>query len=786
MTAFASVVWSDRLDGFDDDPQADEPLLMRLLEFDSIDALNPDGIMEKRKGSRKKYWILLALVGIVFFVSGILIGHFAVPKGETISSGASTSNDNFDYVKFIVDNIDKERIRSNLRNYTSQPRLAGTPKDVELALQLQGEWKSNGLDEVHLATYNVLLSYPNTTNPNVVEIINATGQVIFMSHKFEVPLTDHENNSNVVPPFNSYSAAGNVTGRMLYVNYGRFEDFQFLEQNLSISVNGCIAIARYGKIFRGDKLKQAEKFGALGLIIYSDPADYNMDKNVNNTYPHSWWLPQSGIQRGTVGDDGDPNTPLYPSTSYAHLLPASKLAEALPKIPCQPIGYNDATILLRYLGGREVPSDWQGNLPFTYHLGPNVTEDVTFRLVVNNYNEVKPVHNVIGYIKGQEEPDRFVLLGNHHDAWVFGGADPLSGTAAITELTRVFGLMLQEGHRPRRTIVFCSWDAEEYGLIGSIEWVEDHMKVLLQRAVAYLNLDYSAVSNFTMAVGTSPLLHDIIYSVAKKVPSLNPSVWNSLFDLWLARPRTVNYISKSDPELTYSLGSGSDMASFYQRAGVPSIDMWITYDEININILDYPLYHSSYETFFAYDNFIDPGFYATRMITQFLGILAFDLASSELLPMCPERYAAAITSFHHTLVDQFKQKWEQNGVDLDGFSSAVQNFTQATQTFQKYIDDNKNTLMKSPLKVRQVNDKLIFLERAFLDPEGLPGRPMQKHVVFAPSQFDSYVDNSFPGIVDTMVEIEKGSKDWEQLRQQVYIATYMIQSAANTLNEIGL
>ena len=246
----------------------------------------------------------------------------------------------------------------------------------------------------------------------------------------------------------------------------------------------------------------------------------------------------------------------------------------------------------------------------------------TVRVTVNNYEEVKPIHNVIGYIRGAVEPDRYVLLGNHHDAWVFGAVDPLSGSAAVTELTRVFGLALKQGHRPRRTVIFCSWDGEEYGLKGSVEWVEDKLRVLFHRGVAYLNLDMAAVSNYTVAIGASPLLQDAMYQSAKQVPSFDTEVGETLYDLWLVRPRSKNSSSAPDPYLEYSLGSGSDMAAFYQRAGVPCVDMWITYDEINVDILDYPLYHSSYETFFAFDNYIDPGFLATKAITQLLGVAA--------------------------------------------------------------------------------------------------------------------------------------------------------------------
>lgn len=739
-------------------------------------------------GKRNRFLVigLVILLVALFFVAGFLIGWYTSTRQGASTSPASSA-DSFDYVRFIADNLDRDRIRAALKDYSSEPRLAGTAKDLELALQIERQWKDNGLDEVHLSTYDVLLNYPNSSLPNVIQLINTTSQeVLFESHKYEVPLRESENNSNLVPPFNSYSPAGNVTGKMVYVNYGSNDDFVRLS-NLSISVNGCIAIVRYGNIYRGDKVKNAQKFGAIAVILYSDPSDYNLDENVNNTYPNSWWLPPSGIERGTVVDDGIGDTPLYPGTSYANRLSGSKLKQLLPKIPVQPIGYNDAEKLLRRLAGPKVPPGWQGTLPFDYHIGPNLTDDaLAVRVTVNNYNDVRPVHNVIGYITGSEEPDRYVLMGNHHDTWTFGAMDPLSGTAAITELTRVFGLMLKAGYRPKRTIVFCSWDAEEYNLHGSTEWVEDHLKLLLQRAIAYLNLDYPALSNYTLAVGTSPLLQDVLYSAAKKIPSTVPTLWTNFYDQWLARPNVKNHSTALEPHIVYSLGSVSDMATFYQRAGVPSVDMWFTYDEGNSNAAGYPLYHTSYDTFFAYDNFVDPGFTATGVITQMLGVMACELAWSDILPMNVKRYSAAISNFYDSLAKQFEKRWREKAVNIDGFRSAVLNFTAATQIFQDSLDKNRDTIRKSPLAARRVNDQLIFLERAFLDSEGLPGRPAQKHVVFAPSLFDLYVDNSFPGIVDTMTEIDMGEDKWEQLKQQVYIATYIVQSAASTLQNVGL
>ncbi|PVD19368.1 hypothetical protein C0Q70_19856 [Pomacea canaliculata] len=676
----------------------------------------------ERRGISPRYYIIFAIVVGVFFAAGVLIGWFSHTQPTTQSTSGQTEADDSSYfIDFILNNVNKDNIRNYLREYSKEPRLEGTEKDAELARLMQSQWQANGLDDVHLATYNVLLSFPNKTNPNVIQIKDTTsGKVMFETHKYEVVLTPAENNSDVVPPYNAYSPAADVTGDLIYVNYGRIEDFQLLG-NMSVNFTGAIVIARYGKIFRGDKVKNAQRFNASGVILYSDPIDYNVGES--KPYPDSWWLPPTGIQRGTVGSDGDQETPLYPSTYYANRVKAT----SLPTIPCQPIGYIDAIELLSKV-----------------------------RLNVNNYNEVRPVYNVIGLIRGSEEPDRYVLLGNHHDAWVFGAMDPLSGSASLTELTRC--QYRAQGHRPRRTIVFCSWDAEEQGLLGSVEWVEP---------------------NYTLGIGSSPLLQDVAYESAKLVPSQDPA-YTTFYDMWLSRPRSIKTVT--EPDLYYSLGSGSDQGAFYQRAGVSCIDMWMTYDEARIPIPYYPLYHSSYETFYAFENFVDPGFLASAAITKFWGILASKMANSKLLPYKVERYSAAVSNFYSSLD---KSSWQEHGVNVAAMDSAVHNFTKATKAFQQKLDTDAS-LLSSSLRLRMVNDRLMQLERAFLDPEGLPGQPAQKHVMFAPSQFDAYVDNSFPGIVDTVLQIQLGNDKWDQLKQQVYIATYTIQSAAFSLEDIGL
>ncbi|XP_061193543.1 N-acetylated-alpha-linked acidic dipeptidase 2-like isoform X2 [Saccostrea echinata] len=759
------------------------------LRFSSMTVDSED--VYKKTGWGRWQYLILFVCSLLFFGVGIGIGYGigrnqseqTIPQaGVTAPETATDPPRSSNPVETILSHINKENIKQNLRKYTSRPRMSGTPGGDELVQILHDTWKSYGIDEVKVTPYDVLMSYPNKTNPNRVQLLTLSNELVFQSALFEPALDDLSNNSEIIPPFNAFAAAGISEGELVYVNYGRIKDFLYLINNKSMDLKGKTMIARYGKIFRGDKVKNAQRFNASGIIMYTDPFDFNRG---NSTYPDSWWMPPSGLQRGTVGPDGDQLTPLYPATDYAYRKEQSDTENF--RIPAQPISYGDALPLLREMAGEEVPPDWRGALPISYRLGPGFrNSSLKIRVEVNNFEERRIVENVIGYIKGQTEPDRYILLGNHHDAWVFGAIDPLSGTAVLTELIRVFGEMLKSGTRPDRTIVFCAWGAEEHGLIGSTEWVEEYMKVLYERAVAYLNVDYAVDYSYVLTAGTSPLLQDSLYEATKLVP--NPesnSPDKTVYDAWKTRDGSNDV----EPSVYYSLGSGSDMATFYQRAGVPSVDMWFTYDSDKWDILSYPVYHSAYETIYLYEKFIDPDFSYTKSMAGLWGILAWNIANDKVLKYDVRRYASAINTFITSLKKDFGVKWSKENVNIAALESAAQNLTTEANRFhlklqQKLHHKNKISVLES----RMINDRLIQFERAFIDCEGLPGRPMYKHVMFAPSMYDSYSDNSFPGIVDTMNEIEhrNATEKWGILKQQVYVATFTIQSAANTLTEIGL
>lgn len=737
-------------------------------------------------------WKLSAVVcTVVFLVLGILIGKFGIPpdlpswlRGMSIDGDSSLT-------ERLMKEIRADNIEKNLKYFTQKAHIAGSPREEEeLVNYIFNEWKSH-LDSARIYPYSVLLSYPNASDPNYVAVQLENGTEVDVSAKVEKILNpDQEEDPTVVNPFNAYSLPGTVMGDPVYVNYGTIEDFTYMKRNLSIDLNGTIAIARYGKIFRADKVKHAAEFGCVGMVLYSDPADYAVDSEVR-VYPDDWWLPGTGVQRGTVlPRDGDPLTPYYPSIESAFYQKESD-SFSVSAIPVTPIGYNDAIKYLRKISGPEANSTWQGGLNVTYRLGPGFIPPYSnskLKLHVHTYNERRMTHNVIGYIRGEHEPDRYVVLGNHRDAWVFGAVDPSSASAAMMELSRAFGELLKDGWRPRRSIVFCSWGAEEHGLIGSTEWVEELVKILGTRAVAYLNVDIAVEGNTTLMASGTPNLYKLLHESAKKVENPNPDeIANgrkTVFDTWLA-----NDPSDYDPTLPHigELGSASDYAAFLQVGGIPCIDMSYTYSK-TYKLSDYPMYHSAYETFDLVSRLMDRGFKYHQAVARLLGVMTMTLAEKVILDLDCTQYANKLERMVKDIQTHYGPLFEKHGISMDGVVKAIQEFKEAARNLHGRTETVELT---NPLEVRRLNDQLMDLERAFIDPLGISGRPWYRHVIFAPSLHDAYGSSSFPGLTDALFDIENDpdqARRWEQIKKEVSVITFIIHSAASTMkgvNDIG-
>ncbi|KAM3875271.1 N-acetylated-alpha-linked acidic dipeptidase 2 [Diretmus argenteus] len=710
-----------------------------------------------------------------------LTGWFARPTHSNSQDDSASSQ----YLRELLDAMQPDKIKEHLRKFTRLPHLAGTEQNLIYAKQIKEEWLSFGLDSVEMVPYDVLLSYPNKSKPNYIAIVDQLGNEVFNTSLAEPVPEGYEDVPDIVPPYSAFSAKGQPEGDLVYVNYGRTEDFFQLEKQMGINVTGKIVIVRYGRIFRGNKVKNAMLAGAKGIIMFSDPADY-CAVGVQ-PYPDGWNLPGGGAQRGNVlnlNGAGDPLTPGYPAKEYTYRKTLED-AVGLPKIPVHPIGYHDALLLMKNMGGMIPPNNWKGALNISYRIGPGFTDDFSsqkVRMNIHTNNQVTRIYNVIGRIRGAQEPDRYVILGGHRDAWVFGAIDPISGAAVVHETVRSAGRLLSRGWRPRRTIVFASWDAEEFGLLGSTEWAEDNAKLLQERAVAYINADSAIEGMYTLRVDCTPSLNTLVYDVTKQVASPEEGEEGvSLYESWHKRD---NWTNDRDAPRISKLGSGSDFEAYFIRLGIAAGRARYTKNKKTERYSSYPVYHSVYETFEIVEKFYDPTFRKLQAVAQVRAGLIFLLASSQLLPLDANQYAGSLRKYAQSisqLAQMHPEEMKMHNVTFDSLFSAVENFTVAARDFHERLKTLDRT---DPLQVRMVNDQLMYLERGFIDPLGLPGRPFYRHVIFAPSSHNKYAGESFPGIYDALFDIENAAnpeKAWEEVKRQISIAAFTVHSTAMTL-----
>ncbi|XP_078616616.1 N-acetylated-alpha-linked acidic dipeptidase 2-like isoform X7 [Branchiostoma floridae x Branchiostoma japonicum] len=717
--------------------------------------------------SGRKGLVLRILVLGTLFVFGLILGYVIRRSTHGVPSKVLDSlqqDYRQDISQQLMLNMRAENIENNLRWLTNQSHVGGSDESYNMARTIRQKLKDFGFDATQLKRYKVLLSYPDRSKPNTVSFVEGDNTLFHTTGQ-------QYSDPSLLQPYNAYSPNGTVEGKLVYANYGRMEDFKRLVDK-GINCTGRIVIMRYGKIYRGDKVEHAAAAGAIGVVLYSDPADYAIHGS-NDTYNVSWWLPRDGVQTGDIrAGMGDPLTPMYPAIDNVARLNESDAN--LPTIPSQPISYKDAEQFLNMLDGQIAPIDWKGGIKnVEYRLDQTDNNDRKMKLEVNNKRVTKSIYNVIGTIRGAVEPDRYVIVGNHRDAWTYGAIDPSSGTACFLELARALGQMVQSGWRPRRTIILASWGAEEFGTIGSTEWVEENINELTEKAVAYLNIDAAVNGNQTLWVGASPHLSQVIQEAAKQVPCPHHKGM-SVYQQWAKSLPEEPRKSDSPPKLDILAGTGSDFAAFVLFAGISSIDLQYTYDQ-NLNVPFYPVYHTQYETFDYMKRFIDPDFSVHLGTVRVLGETALRLADSFVLPMNCSLYADALSKYVSDLETHYRKRNLHDNLFLGYLKHAVSQFSQASETMQEVIATADRT---NPLLIRSHNDKLMQMERHMLNPSGLPGRPQYRHLVFAPSQHDSYSGATFPGVVDA---IEEG--DWVAAHQQLSIITVTIESAAKNMDD---
>lgn len=627
--------------------------------------------------------------------------------------------------------------REHLRRLTAQPHVAGTKEDYATAIYVRDQIRSYGISS-ELKEYEVLLPYPK--QPSIVELV-APRRERFALKEAVVPEDPSSSNPGIIPLFNGYSASGDVTAPLVYVNYGLPPDYEALKK-LGVDVTGKIAIARYGNSFRGVKAKVAQDHGAVGLIIYSDPADDGYMQG--DVFPKGPWRPASSAQRGSVqflstapGDPLTPGTPSIPGT------PRLKMEEVttLTRIPVQPISYGDARRLLEPLQGAVRPKGFQGGLPFAYHVGG--TNDVRVHLKTDMDYKGRKIWNVISRIDGDQEKDRWVVMGNHRDAWTFGAVDPNSGTTAMLEAARSFGQLLKKGWKPRRSIVLCSWDGEEYGLLGSTEWVEDNAQELKQKAVAYLNMD-AAVSGPNFGASSVPSMWKLIRAATRDIP--DPKSGKSVYQQWQDRTRDDN----PDPELTDAdegsdtriaearigaLGSGSDYTPFLQHLGIPSSDMGFGGD--------YGVYHSAYDDFYWMSHFGDPTFMYHVTAARLWGTVAMRMADAPGLPLDYRDYAAQVRDFFRESMKTARQRKLTSNISERLMNAAVDGFAHEAELTDRARQDAISQ-PRNEARLQRINDALIAVERDLTDARGLRGRSWYTHQIYAPGTYTGYAAQPLP------------------------------------------
>ena len=664
---------------------------------------------------------------------------------------------------------DPKLAKDHLKTLTSAPHVAGSVEDRRTADYVLGMYKAAGLDAM-IQPYKVWMGLPLDVR---VDMVGPEGVVMHGPSPEKVADDPYQSDPRILPAFNEYSPSADVTADVVYANYGRPEDFQKLK-DMGIDVKGKIVIVRYGEVFRGVKPYMAQQYGAAGVLVYSDPWDDGYFKG--DKYPKGPWRPDTGVQRGSMQFlfkyPGDPTTPDVASVPE---LPEEKRiapekSQNSPKSPMTPLSYADATPILSHLGGPESPRSWQGALPFTYHVGPGPAK---VHMTVKIAYQYTTIWDVVGMVKGSTLPNEWVVLGNHRDAWVYGAVDPNSGTAAQLETVHGIGQLLKSGWKPKRTIVFASWDGEEEGLLGSTEWAEQHAKEL-SRAIAYINMD-AAVSGPDFGASAVPSLKQFLRDVAKGVPSPKGG---SVYDQWKATPeKPGDHPASGQPEAASkqnpvaatqdvkvgNLGSGSDYTPFLQHLGVASADIG--------SRGPYGVYHSTFDNFAWFTKFGDPTFAYEQEMARVYGLTAIRLASADVLPFNYEDYGKELTQYLKAAETSAKTAF---GEQAPSFATALQ----AAERFEKAGASALQRQGRSEGDAGALNLVLRNTEHGFLI-DGLPNRPWYKHAIYAPGEHTGYAAVVIPGVNEAIE-----NKDLAVTKQQLQVLTDAINRAAGML-ELG-
>ena len=651
--------------------------------------------------------------------------------------------------------------------FTAEPHVAGSPRNNELARYIADQWRNEGLDDVVIRRYDVYGSNPKSTSLEMVAPVHYRATL----REMPIPGDPDSKNKSISSAWSGMSASGEVTAPLVYAHSGNPEDYELLRRQ-GIDVKGKVVLVRYSNpySYRGFKALTAEREGAAALLIYSDPAEDGFKKG--KVDPKGPWGPEYHIQRGAITYDfmvpGDPLTPGWASVPGAKRIPVEQ-ANSIPKIMALPLSWHDAKPLLANMDGPIAPDGWQGGLPIKYHLGGN---RVRVHVKVEMDNSTQPYYVVEGRIRGAQLPDEWIVLGNHRDAWVFGGVDPGSGTAAMMELTRALGKLAKTGMRPRRTIVICSWDGEEVGLTGSTEWGEQFADELRKKAVAYINVDEatSGADFHGQAVASlAPMLVEATHTLS------DPS-GKTLYEAWkesVTRERLESKQAEAVTDLNLAdtrIGSGSDHTVFLNFVGVPVLGLGFEGP--------YGVYHSAYDDVFWMNHFGDPGYRYHTLMSQLWGVLALRLANADLLPFNFANYAENIRQFVNDMAKGMAARNDAGQIDLKAVNDAVDDFEAAGKRLE---ESAKRALAAGVIDVKlatTINSGAMEVERNWLNPDGIPGRPWFKHILYG-ARF-TYAHLELPGLTEA---VEK--QDWATAKQQAEILRQALANNTRLVNEVA-
>jgi len=750
------------------------------------------------------------LVGVLLVVIAVLAVSPWLRSGsseEPVLSGfsAESSRDERQWEDKFKAIPNPQLMRDYMQRLSARPHNVGTAYDKDNAEWLAVKFKEFGLD-THIETFEILFPTPKE---RAVELVD--GGPKFVAKLQEPPLvsdpTSNQQNEQL-PTYNAYSVDGDVTAPLVFVNYGIPEDYEQLER-LGISVKGAIVIAKYGHSWRGIKPKVAAEHGAVGCLIYSDPDGDGYQQG--ETFPAGAWRPRDGVQRGSVADDpiypGDPLTPGVGATKNAKRLDL-KDAPVITKIPVLPISYGDAEPLLAAIGGPVAPHSWRGGLGMTYHVGPGPAKA---HLKVKSNWDLKTIYDVIGKIPGTTNADQWIIRGNHHDAWVNGAEDPISGLVAVMEEARAMGELVKAGWKPKRTIIFCAWDAEEPGLIGSTEFAEEHADELKAHAVVYVNSDTNGRGYF--GVEGSHMLEKFINDVARDVqdPETKLSVWKRAQLRQIGRPDDISerQEARSRPDLRIgALGSGSDYGAFLQHDGVAALNLGFGGEDGG------GIYHSIYDDFYWYTHFSDTDFVYGRALAQTAGTAVMRLADAELLPFEYDNFSDTMQTYVKelkSLAQKSREEIIERNRQLDEgvfaamtdphvksvpparealppilnfapLDNAMDALAHASAEYHKALErataNGGSAIAKASLA--KVNEALRESEQKLTLEQGLPGRPWFKHFVDAPGQYTGYEAKTLPAVREAIEQ-----KQWKDTDAQIAVTARVLEAEAEHILSVS-